>query len=145
ERPSSGLRLAVLVPAHNEETHLPRLLESLRRNDYPQELYDVHVVADNCEDGTADVARGYGVHVHERRDAERIGKGYALEWLLQRVRESAAYDGYVFLDADCEVTPNFLSVIAQRLAEGQPALQAYYTAADPFVTPVSSLRYAALV
>ncbi|MEX2598241.1 MAG: glycosyltransferase family 2 protein [Dehalococcoidia bacterium] len=139
-------RLAVLVPAHDEEAQLPRLLNSLGSNDYPRERYDVFVVADNCTDNTAAVARGWGASVHERHDAERIGKGYALEWLLDQIRDNGhIYDGYVFLDADCEVSSNFLSAMSERLAAGEPAVQAYYTVADPFTSSVSALRYAAMV
>ena len=88
-------RLAVLVPAHNEEELLPQLLASLHGGTYPQQLYDVFVVADNCTDGTAAVARAHGAYVHEREDAERAGKGYALEWLLQQIGPAGAdYDGY---------------------------------------------------
>jgi len=57
---------AVLVAAHNEEQVVGALLENLKRLDYPQELYDIYVICDNCTDGTADVVRSYGVHVHGR-------------------------------------------------------------------------------
>src|ERR1700692_2797836 len=59
-------RFAVLVPAHNEELLLPRLLQSLAALEYPRSLYDVHVVADNCTDGTAAVALSAGALTHER-------------------------------------------------------------------------------
>ena len=60
-------RFAVLVPAHNEEKHLPRLLQSLAGLEYPRDLYDVHVVADNCTDDTADIARASGAYVLARQ------------------------------------------------------------------------------
>src|SRR5919201_4724168 len=104
-------RFAILVPAHNEEQLLPRLLQSINALDYPRALYDVHVVADNCTDRTAAVAAAAGATVHVRADDQRRGKGYALRWLLARLgRAGAAYDAYVILDADSVVSPNFLRV-----------------------------------
>src|SRR5437868_13705966 len=70
-------RFLILVPAHNEERLLPSLLDNLHQLDYPSALYSVHVVADNCTDRTADLARANGAFAHERADDERRGKGYA--------------------------------------------------------------------
>lgn len=144
EPPST--RFAILIPAHNEELLLPRLLDNLQRVDYPHALLDVHVVADNCTDGTAKVAGAAGVTVHERRDTLHRGKGHALQWLLQQMRESGVRpDAYVFLDADCLVSPNFFSIIDARIRAGQQAVQSYYTVANPFESPAATLRYLALV
>lgn len=142
--PSS--RFAVLVPAHNEEKLLPLLLESIRKTGYPEHLLDVFVVADNCTDGTAKSVGDYPCMVFERQNDELIGKGYALEWLLEQIQErSAEFDAYVFLDSDCEITPNFFSVMDTRFRRGDRAVQAYYTTANPTETWVSSLRHLALI
>jgi cellulose synthase/poly-beta-1,6-N-acetylglucosamine synthase-like glycosyltransferase len=139
-------RFAVLVPAHNEEELLPSLLRSLQRNDYPREMFDVYVVADNCTDGTADVGRNLGAVVFERRDTSRLGKGYALQWLLRQIPVTGKrYDAFVFLDGDTEVTPNFLAALDARFQKGSQAVQSYYGVSNAFQTPVSSLRYIALV
>src|ERR1700729_11705 len=79
-------RFALLVPAHNEEELLPRLLASAVELTYPAELFDIHVVADNCTDDTVNVADQAGARVHERHDMVLQGKGHALHWLLQQVR-----------------------------------------------------------
>jgi len=71
-------RFAVLVPAHDEELLLPRLLASLAVLDYPRHLFEVHVVADNCTDATARVADAAGATVHQRFDREQVSKGSAL-------------------------------------------------------------------
>src|SRR6478672_11030772 len=63
--------LSVLIPAHNEEALISGLLESLEAQDYPGACFAVHVVADNCTDATAEIARAYGVTVYERSDASR--------------------------------------------------------------------------
>src|SRR5689334_4930250 len=76
---------ACLIPAHNEERLLPRLLDSLSAVSYPPDLYDVHVVADNCTDRTAAIAVSEGATVHARYNDVLVGKGYALQWLLERL------------------------------------------------------------
>ncbi len=139
-------RFAVLVPAHNEEKLLPLLLESIRKTGYPEELLSVFVVADNCTDGTASSVGEYRCTVFERQNDELIGKGYALEWLLDKISDRAdEFDAYIFLDSDCEITPNFFSVMDTRFRSGDRAVQAYYTTANPTETWVSSLRHLALI
>src|SRR5262252_937178 len=108
--PSEGRRkFAVLVPAHDEEAVLERLLSSLKRLDYPSERVDICVVADNCSDTTADIARSSGARVYERVDTTQQAKGYALRWLLEQLgREDRTYDAFVVVDADSVLAPNFL-------------------------------------
>lgn len=138
-------RFAFLVPAHDEELLLPRLLDSLSALDYPHDLYDVHVVADNCTDSTAAVATARGATVHERRDERLLGKGYALRWLLAEIRESGArYDAYVILDADSVVSANFLQVMNRHLERGDPVIQSYYGVLNQEESWSSALRYAGL-
>jgi glycosyltransferase involved in cell wall biosynthesis len=138
-------RFAILVPAHNEESMLTTLLLSLKHLAYPTEQYAVHVVADNCTDGTASLARAAGVHVHERTDAERRGKGYAISWLLQQLEaQRRIYDAYVVLDADSVVEPIFLSAMARELMRGGRALQANNTVLNVTEAPSATLRWLAL-
>ncbi len=138
-------RFAVLIPAHNEERLLPSLLENLRRLEYPARLFQLHVVADNCTDRTAELGRQAGAIVHERFDAELRGKGYALEWLLARLQAQAIdYDAIVILDSDSIVSANFLTVMDARLARGEQAIQAYYAVRDPAGSWSASLRSVAL-
>ena len=75
-------RFAVLVPAHNEQALIGRLLTSLNQLDYPKDRVDICVVADNCTDATAVIARSLGARVYERSDAVEQAKGFALRWLL---------------------------------------------------------------
>src|SRR6266700_612479 len=120
---------AILVPAHNEEVLLGNLLESLAALAYPKERYTVYVVADNCTDTTATLARAYDrVRVYERLDTLKRSKGYALAWLLQQLKEhQLIYDAYVIIDADSVVEPTFLQWMAKGLAGGARALQGSYT------------------
>lgn len=145
-QPAPGSQFAILIPAHNEELLLPRLLESLRLLEYPQEMFDVFVVADNCSDGTAEAASACGATVLERQDPDRLGKGYALRWLLQQLhRFEREYDVYLFLDADSLVSPNFLNVMDSYFQSGSSVVQSYYSVSNAAQTSVSALRSVALV
>ena len=75
---------ALLVAAHNEEAVVCDIVESLNRLDYPKEMYDVFVIADNCTDNTAMKARSKGALVYERFNKEKRGKGFAMEWMFAK-------------------------------------------------------------
>lgn len=136
--------VAVLVPAHDEEVVLPATLRSLSAVNYPPDRVSITVVADNCTDRTAEIARDHGVEVLERRAEEGRGKGHALAWsvprLLARHTEAQAL---VVVDADCEVDPDLLAVLAGRLEGGADAVQADYVVGNPSASSASALRYAA--
>lgn len=116
-------RFAIIVPAHDEETALPALLESLRHIEYPADRFFTLIVADNCTDGTAEVARDAGVAVVERH-ADQRGKGYALEFGLRHL--DRPYDAVLFVDGDCSVSANILREMNRRLDAGASAVQAHY-------------------
>ncbi len=142
---SGRRRFAVLVPAHNEETVIGRTLASLAALDYPRDQFDVWVVADNCDDGTGVVARAHGAHVEERHDTTLAGKGHALAWLLQRLHERGEeYDGYLVVDADSVLSPNYLRAMDARLEVGFQAVQGYYTVLPLHGTRAEALRGVAL-
>lgn len=120
-------RFLVLIPAHNEELLLPDTLSSLQQLAYPFDLFEVHVVADNCSDTSAKVARAYGAIVYERFDQQRRGKGQALNWALERIQQQRVeYDALLILDADTQVSADFLNVMDARIARGERAIQGYY-------------------
>lgn len=119
---SAELTLAVVIPAHNEELVLAATLDSLKLQDYPARLLEVVVVADNCTDLTAQIARDYGVTVLERFNPEQRGKGYALDWAIsQLLARAGAPCAVVIVDADTWVAPDFLKIMAGRLSEFQDA------------------------
>ncbi len=72
-------RYAVLISARNEEKVISTLVDSIHRQSYPQELIDVYVIADNCTDKTAQMAKKAGAIVFVRNDMDNVGKGYALD------------------------------------------------------------------
>ncbi|MBP8001259.1 MAG: glycosyltransferase family 2 protein [Chloroflexi bacterium] len=138
-------RFLILIPAHNEEKLLPRLLTNLHELDYPAHAYAIHVVADNCTDQTAAIARQYGAIAHERFNQELRGKGYALQWLGHNLWESGEpHEAIVILDADSLVSTNFLQVMNARLGYGERVIQAYYAVQSPEQSSSAALRYAAL-
>jgi len=144
--PANRLRLVVLVPAHDEQDGINATLDSLSCCQYPHEALRTVVIADNCTDRTADLAREAGVEVWERTDSTKRGKGFALAWALERLRaEENTFDGVVMVDADCLVSANMLSAIEQRLRAGASAVQVDYVAGNPDASHTTRLRFAAFV
>ncbi len=118
-------RFGLLVPAHDEEGSIGKTLASLGELDYPRALFDVFVIADNCTDSTADVARSLGAVVLERRDDLNRGKGHALRWAFdQLLARDPGYDAFVVIDADSVATRNFLVVMDAHLGRNAEAIQA---------------------
>jgi cellulose synthase/poly-beta-1,6-N-acetylglucosamine synthase-like glycosyltransferase len=111
--------VTVLIPAHDEEAGLPATLASVRASDYPPGRLRVLVVADNCTDDTAEVARRHGAEVVERFDPMRRGKGFALAAGLPH----ATGDAVLILDADCQLAPDAVRRLANELATAE-AVQA---------------------
>lgn len=119
---TSRPRVGILIPAHNEEQTLGGILDDLK-GQCPAD--SVLVVADNCTDGTAALARNYGVRVSERTDQQQRGKGYALAHGV-RLWADGPPDVLIFLDADCRIGPDFIArLLAAVTASGRPA-QAQY-------------------
>jgi hypothetical protein len=90
----------------------------------------VVVVADNCQDETASVARAAGARVLTRTDPTRRGKGHALGWAFARLQEERAHDAFVILDADTRPAPDFLTHLDASLRRGAGVLQARCTVAN---------------
>ncbi|MCE5268539.1 MAG: glycosyltransferase family 2 protein [Planctomycetaceae bacterium] len=121
---------AIVVPAHDEEATIGKVLDSCEALDYPADRRAVYVVADNCSDRTAELASGRGATCLIREDKERRGKGFALAWALPQVL-AAGYDALLILDADCRIEPHALQVCDARLRQGQRVLQANDGVANP--------------
>jgi len=125
-------RFLFVIPAHNEEANIRSTVTSCRDVAYEPALYRVLVIADNCTDETARVAREAGAEVFERTDALRRSKGYALECFFDHRPEIAEdFDAIVLIDADTVVEPGILSAFGAALAEGKDWIQCYYTVRNP--------------
>lgn len=123
-------RYAILIAARNEEAVIGHLLESIRRQDYPAALVTTFVVADNCGDDTAKIARQGGAVVYERFDTERVGKGYALDELLQHIRADYGdvFNGYFVFDADNLLAEDYISEMNRSFSDGWRILTSYRNA-----------------
>lgn len=140
-------RFSILVPAHNEALVLGPCLTSLTSFDYPAALRRVIVIADNCTDTTAAIARAAGVTVYERQDAERRGKGYALNWAIPRLLDADRgwTDAVVIFDADTLTDVAFLRHLDGCVRQGSQAMQGCYDVLDPFHNWRTALLYCALL
>ena len=121
-------KYAVLVCARDEENVIDQLCDCIKAQDYPEELIDVYVVADNCTDNMKDVAREHGAIVYERFNDKKIGKGYALSELLSHINEAVgfdAYDGYLVVDADNILEPDYISEMNKCFAAGERLVVGY--------------------
>ncbi len=127
----AALRFDVIVPAHDEQAVIARTVASLRAIEWPAELFRVLVVADNCTDDTATIARSSGAMVLERDNPTLRGKGYALEFAFAHSMADGRADAIVVVDADSVVSPNLLAAFAARLARGAQAVQCHYGVLNP--------------
>ena len=129
-------RLAILIPAHNEEATLPRAFASIADVDYPADLLTVHVVVDHCTDGTEASARQFGADCTVRRDSSERGKGYALAAGLADLLPSRP-DGVLILDADCRISLGLLKRLDREHAAGASVVQAAVHSPTDHRNPVS--------
>ena len=122
-------RFRIVVPAHDEAAGIGETVKSLQALEYPADLFDVLVIADNCSDDTAARAEAAGAKVLVRNDQQLRGKGYALDYAFARLTEDI--DAVIVIDADTVVSKNLLSAFSARLAIGAQALQADYRVRNP--------------
>lgn len=136
---------AVLVAAHNEEKVVGALIENLLAMEYPNELYDIFVICDNCTDRTADIAKAHGVFACERTNDKQRGKGFAIEWMLKELwTKPKSYDAVVMFDADNLVNHDFLSLMNDDLCAGYQVIQGYLDTKNPddsWVTASYAITY----
>ncbi|HUV84544.1 MAG TPA: glycosyltransferase family 2 protein, partial [Methanosarcinales archaeon] len=128
-------RFAIFIPAHNEEVVISSIVENLKHINYPEELYDVFVVADNCTDKTADTAANAGAKVLVRFDDADKGKGHALKWAFETVlfsrNKNYKYDAAVIFDADNLVAKDFLWEMNNKLCAGHKVVQGFIDSKNP--------------
>ena len=121
-------KYGVLVAARNEEAVIGNLLDSINKQDYPKELIDIFVVADNCTDKTADIARKHGAKVYERFDNEHKTKGFALQFLFENIKHDYGienYEGYFIFDADNLLNRNYISKMNDAFDSGEKIITSY--------------------
>jgi len=134
------LRFAVITCARNEAQVIGKLIDSIKRQDYPDELYDIYVIADNCtDDKTASEAKAHGARVFERFNKTEVGKGFALKWGFEKIfaQENSDYDAICVFDADNLAEKNFLSRMNDALCAGYDGAQGMREASNPYDNTVS--------
>ena len=125
-------KFMAIIPAHNEETVIVNLIESLKKQDYPKELLDIYVIADNCTDNTAKIAKEAGAIVYERFDEKNKTKGFAMNWFLnKKIEEKADYDAFCIFDADNIVSVDFIKNMNKKLCQGEEVVQGYRDIKNP--------------
>lgn len=128
-KPTKTHRYAVLISARNEEKVLPQLLKSLQEQTYDMSLVTVFVVADNCTDATAKVASEFsGVKVYERFNTELVGKGYALDFLLDNIKKdypAGSFDAFFVFDADNILDKNYIEQMNMTFSDGYKIITSY--------------------
>lgn len=105
-------KYAILIAARNEEKVIGNLLDSINKQDYDMKKVTTFVVADNCTDNTAKVAKKHGAIVYERHDESRRTKGFALQYLCEKIEEDygrMSFEGYFIFDADNLLNKDFIS------------------------------------
>lgn len=121
-------RIVIVIPAHNEELLIADTVTNVRQQDYPADAMLVFVIADNCTDLTATLARGAGARVFER--SGNPGKGQGLHDALQLL-EAEDWDAFLVIDADSHLHPGALSALNDAIEAGGRALQIRYGVLNP--------------
>ena len=132
-------KFMAIIPAHNEEAVVENLVESLKKQNYPKELLDIYVIADNCTDSTAEIAENTGAIVFQRFDPENKTKGHALQWFLrQKIDDGSDYDAFCIFDADNIAMPDFIKNMNKKLCQGEEVVQGYRDIKNPADSWVAS-------
>ena len=121
-------KFAVVISARNESAVIGQLIHSIKVQNYPSELIDVFVIADNCTDNTADVAREAGATVFPRFNTEQVGKGYALDYGFNVILSQYAdrgYEAYFVFDADNVLDVNYFREMNKTFDNGAVASTSY--------------------
>ena len=116
-------RLAVLIPSHNEEAIVAGILQDVKSQ--VQENDRVIVIADNCEDSTAAVAKSHGAEAFERFDETDRGKAYALKFALEKL-EADPPEVVIVVDADCRISSDALAYLSSKAAKLDRPVQGSY-------------------
>lgn len=121
-------KYGILIAARNEKEVIGNLLDSINKQDYPKDKLTVFVVADNCTDNTAEIARKHGANVYERFDNTKKTKGFALEFLFENIEKDYgidSFEGYFIFDADNLLNRNYISKMNDAFDEGEKIITSY--------------------
>ena len=128
QQPAVLHRFGVVIAARNERVVLPNLIRSIQEQSYPRELVDIFVVADNCTDDTAQVAREMGAVVYERCNPQQVGKGYALDFAFHRIAQDYGnqyHDAFLVFDADNLLDEHYIEEMNKTFSQGYRVITSY--------------------
>lgn len=140
------LKISIIIPAHNEGLQIEETINSIYDSNYSKDLYSIYVIADNCKDNTATIARRAGAQAFERKDPEHRGKGQALDWFLKIYKKKIIeFDAIAIIDADTLLHPDFLLEVSSSLSHQEvKVVQGYYGVSNPDENWRTALLSAAL-
>ena len=121
-------RYAIVIAARNEENVIGNLIDSIKKQDYPKDLITIFVVADNCTDKTAEIARKKGCICYQRFDDLHKTKGYALEFLFDKIEEDygrMSFEGYFVFDADNLLKKDYIRRMNDAFDSGEKIITSY--------------------
>ena len=121
-------KYAVIIAARNEELVIGQLIQSIKKQKYPEKLIDIFVVADDCTDHTARIAEQAGAIVRERFNKTQIGKGYALDYMIKIIEKEysfSKYKGYFVFDADNLLDENYIAEMNKTFNQGYRVITSY--------------------
>lgn len=123
-------KYGIVISARNESKVIANLINSIKASDYPQDLLKIFVIADNCTDNTAQICRDMGCIVFERFNKEKVGKGYALNFLFTKLHTEPEFadiipEAYIVLDADNVIKPDFITEMNKAYDSGYEMATSY--------------------
>ena len=130
-------KFAIIIPARNEELVIGTLIESLKKQHYPNKLFDIYVAPNNCTDDTRGAALKSGAKIIDIK-VEAKSKGDVLKYCFLYLEEKYNYDAYCIFDADNIVHPNFLRSMNNALCSKYNVAQGYRDTKNPKDTWISS-------
>ena len=141
-------RFGIVIPARNEKDVIAETVKCILSSKYPKELFDVYVVADNCTDNTAELARAAGATVFERTDPDpkHHKAGYALKFLFEKIMglHPDYYEAFIKFDADNLMEPDYISRMNDAFDAGVKCARGYSNSKNlgqNMVTGISGLWY----
>lgn len=121
-------KYAIMIAARNEENVIGNLIDSIKRQDYDQDLLTIFVVADNCTDNTAKIVRDKGCICYERFDDVNKTKGFALQFLVENIRKDYGienFEGYFIFDADNLLKKDYIARMNDAFEAGEKIITSY--------------------
>ncbi len=121
-------KYGICIAARNEKYVIGNLLDSINKNDYPKDKYTIFVVADNCTDNTAEIARSKGAICYERFDDKHKTKGFALQFLFKNIENDygiESFEGFFIFDADNLLKSDYLSKMNDAFDAGCKIITSY--------------------